>query len=53
MSSDSARALTTIRTVAELRARLATLEAQLAAVEASARALGFSLQPQRPQLVAL
>ncbi len=35
------------------RARLATLEAQLAAVEASARALGFSLQPQRPQLVAL
>ena len=35
------------------RARLADLEDQLAAIEASARALGFSLQPQRPQLVAL
>lgn len=35
------------------RARLAELEAQLEAVEISARALGVSLQPQRPQLVAL
>jgi len=35
------------------RARLADLEAQRAAVERSAQALGFSLSPQRPQLVAL
>ncbi|MDB5470169.1 MAG: redox-sensitive transcriptional activator SoxR [Caulobacter sp.] len=42
-----------VRTQELYRARLAELEAQLEAVEASARALGFSLQPQRPQLVAL
>jgi len=33
--------------------RLAALDDQRAAVEASAQALGLSLQPQRPQLVAL
>lgn len=35
------------------RARLIDLEAQRMAVERSAEALGFSLQHQRPQLVAL
>jgi MerR family redox-sensitive transcriptional activator SoxR len=35
------------------RARLADLETQRIAVEQSARALGLSLQAQRPQLVAL
>lgn len=35
------------------RQRLAALDDQRAAVEASAQALGLSLQPQRPQLVAL
>jgi DNA-binding transcriptional MerR regulator len=35
------------------RGRLADLQAQWAGVEQSAHALGLSLQPQRPQLVAL
>lgn len=33
--------------------RISELEAQLRAVKASAQALGLSLQPQRPQLIAL
>jgi DNA-binding transcriptional MerR regulator len=41
------------RTQELYRARMADLENQARALEASARALGVSLQPQRPQLVAL
>jgi DNA-binding transcriptional MerR regulator len=41
------------RTLELYRARLVDLQAQVEAVEASAQALGVSLRPKRPKLVAL